>query len=92
MRLSEAKIRYLSERLARWLESRADVELLAGSDVVALDLAAVFRDELRLEDELEEEVERVIRDHRAKISGNMDLGLLRQKIKKQLAKERGIVL
>jgi hypothetical protein len=59
---------------------------------VALELARVIRDELRLEDELEAEVEQVIRSHRSRIGADVDVSLLRRKIKKQLAKERGIVL
>lgn len=92
MRLTDAKIRYLSESLAAWLESRNDVTLPRGRPPLALELARVIRDELRLEDLLEEEVEQVIRSHRAKIGADVDVSLLRQKIKKQLARERGIVL
>jgi hypothetical protein len=92
MRLTDAKIRYLSEKLAAWLEARDDVVLPRGRDAVALELARVIRDELRLEDELEAEVEQVIRSHRSRIGADVDVSLLRRKIKKQLAKERGIVL
>jgi hypothetical protein len=92
MRLTDAKIRYLSEKLAAWLDGRDDVALPKGREVLALELARAIRDELHLEDALEAEVEQIIRSHRAKIGADVDVSLLRQKIKKQLARERGIVL
>jgi hypothetical protein len=92
MRLTDAKIRYLSGKLADWLQARADLELLRGRDDLARELGTVIRDELRLEDELEEEVERVIRSYRDRIGADVDVAVLRLKIKKQLARERGIVL
>ena len=93
MRLSEPKIRFLTEKLARWLGSRDDIRLAKGEETIALEMAKVIRDELRLEDELDEKVEEVIRSHQREIdSSTMDLPLLRQKIKRQLAKEQGIIL
>lgn len=93
MRLSENKIRYLSEKLVRLLEARDDVRLVQGPDPLAMELASVIREELREEDLLDEEVEKVIRQNRRQIdAGNVDLSVLRMKIKKQLARERGIVL
>jgi hypothetical protein len=93
MRLSEPKIRYLADKMASWLGEMEGMELRASPDAVSREIAAVIREELRLEVELDEEVERVLVQHRREIdSQNVDLSVLRQKIKKQLAKERGIVL
>lgn len=93
MRLSENKIRYLSEKLVRLLETREDVRVIKGPEPLTLELAAVIREELLKEDLLDDEVEKVIQKNRRQIeSGNVDLSVLRQKIKRQLAKERGIVL
>ena len=93
MRLSERKIKYLSARITSWLAGLSDVELLERSEVVELAIARAIFQELHLEDELDDEVERVIKSYQTQIRGqNMDLTLLRQKIKLQLAKEKGIVL
>ena len=93
MRLSEPKIRYLADKMAAWLEDMDAMEVRSPKDVLARELAAVIRAELRLEVELDEAVEQVLGQHRRQIdSQKMDLSVLRQKIKKQLAKERGIVL
>jgi hypothetical protein len=93
VRLSERKIKYLSARITSWLAGRSDVELLERPEVVELAIARAIYQELHLEDELDDEVERVIKSYQTQIRGqNMDLTLLRQKIKLQLAKEKGIVL
>jgi hypothetical protein len=93
MRLSEAKIRYLAARLAAELESRDDVTFLGGGEPVALEIAKVIRENLVAEDALDRDVETTLGRYRREIAGgNLDVDLLRQKIKKQLAKERGVVI
>lgn len=93
MRLSEAKIRYLSEQLAAWLAGREDTEFLGSQEAVAAEIAATIRLEMKVEEELEAEVDRVLGQYRKQIdSQNMDVELLRQKIKRQLARDKGIVL
>jgi len=93
MRLSEPKIRHVSEKMAAWLAARDDVQVRKNKEALALELATVIRDELRLEDELDAEVEKVLGLYKQHIeSENMDLDVLRRRIKRQLAKEKGIVL
>lgn len=93
MRLSERKIRYLSEKITSWLEKRGDVELLDRTDVVSLAVARAMTHELKLEDDLDDEVERVLKTYQTQIRGqNMDMTVLRQKVKAQLAREKGIDL
>jgi hypothetical protein len=93
VRLSERKIKYLAGKITDWLADRHDVELLDRAEVVQLAVARAISQELHLEDELDDEVERVLKSYQTQIRGqNMDLSLLRLKIKAQLAKEKGIVL
>ena len=93
MRLSEAKIRYLAARLVGELKGREDVTLLGGPETLESEIARVIRDNLLAEEALDRDVETMMGRYRREIaSGNMDVELLRQKIKKQLAKDRGIVV
>jgi len=93
VRLSERKIKYLSARLTAWFAERPDVELLDRDEVVELAIARAMIRELKLEDDLDDEVEKVLKSYQGQIRGqNMDLTLLRHKVKQQLAKEKGIVL
>ncbi len=93
MRLPPHKIKDLAERLAVRLESREGTELLRGRGPVAREIAAAITEDLAGEDRLDREVASVLEQYRAQIDGGgMDVALLRDKIKKQLARERGIVL
>jgi hypothetical protein len=93
MRLSPRKIRDLAGKLAVWIDARDDMEILKSRDALTLELAAAIRDELALEDDLDRDVERVLARYRSQIDAQtMDVALLRDKIKKQLARERGIVI
>lgn len=93
MRLSERKIKYLSHKLAQWLAGRPDTRLLDRGDVVELAIGRAIVQELRLEDELDDEVEKVLKSYQNEIRvQNMDMSVLRMKIKNQLAREKGIVL
>lgn len=93
MRLSERKIKYLSHKIAAWLGRRADAQLLGRPEIVELAIGRAIVQELQLEDELDDEVERVLKTYQNQIRGqNMDLSVLRLKIKNQLAREKGIVL
>jgi len=93
MRLSEAKVRHLAARLVGEIKGREDVTLVGGPDVLESEIARVIRDNLLAEDALDRDVETTLGKYRREIaSGNLDVDLLRQKIKKQLAKERGIVI
>jgi hypothetical protein len=79
--------------MAAWLAARDDVQVLKSKKALALEVARVIGEEMGLEDEVEGEVEKVLGLYRRQIeSENMDLDVLRRRIKKQLAKEKGIVL
>lgn len=93
MRLTEAKIRQLAAKVAGELGKRDDVTLIAGLEAIEAEVSRVIRENLLEEDALNREVETMLGRYRKEIaSGNLDVGVLRQKIKKQLAKERGVVL
>ena len=91
MRLAEAKVRYLAARMVAELGRRDDVSVIGAPEDVEAEIAKVIRENLLAEVALDREVETVMERCRREIaSGNLDVELLRQKIKKQLAKERGI--
>ena len=91
MRLTEAKVRYLAARLVAELGRRDDVSVIGAPESLESEIAKVIRENLLAEDALDREVETVMKRYQREIaSGNLDVDLLRQKIKKQMAKERGI--
>jgi len=93
MRLTEAKVRHLAARVVAELGRRDDVSVIAAPEDVESEIAKVIRENLLAEVALDRDVETVMERYRREIaSGKMDVDLLRQKIKKQLAKERGMVI
>ncbi|HYV51052.1 MAG TPA: DUF507 family protein [Dongiaceae bacterium] len=92
MRLTDAKIRYLAARMVQELGRREDVSVIGAPETVESEIAKVIRENMLAEDALDRDVEKMMERYRREIaSGNMDVELLRQKMKKQLAKERGMV-
>ena len=92
MHLSDKKARFLSERIARWLADRPDVELLDRPEAIVLAVHGALAAEMRQDQELEDEVEKILREYSGSIGVNMDLSVLRRKIKSELAKKKGVVL
>ena len=92
MRLTPAKIEDLTRQLVAALRSMTEVNLVDEKRA-----AAIFRDtllsDLKREDQLEEEVRALLRKHASQIHGdNLNYDLLYQRAKRQLAREKGIIL
>jgi hypothetical protein len=93
VRLKPEKVEDLGRKIARDLQNDPRATLLKPPEEVEREARRVILDDLRREDELMEEVERIIEEHRQKIAGkNVDMQVLRRKIRDQLARERKLVL
>lgn len=93
MRLKPEKVVDLTRQVTKALEGDSRATLLKPADDVERAVREVFLADLRREDDLMEEVEKVIEEHRGKITGkNVDMQVLRRKIRDQLARERRLVL
>lgn len=93
MRLSDRKIDALADKMVRWLEAQADVELLAGRDDVLAAIVAEFQAEKDLERRLDEDVDRILQQNEVRMRHEgVDAWVMRKKIRQQLARERHIVL
>lgn len=93
MRLKPEKVEDLSRQITAELQRDKRVQLQVPPDQLEREVRKIFLDDLRREDALMEEVEQIIQAHRHKMVGkNIDLQVLRRKIRDQLARERRIVL
>jgi hypothetical protein len=93
VRLKPEKVEDLSRKIVQALQKDTRATVLKTPEEIEREARHVILDDLRREDELMEEVERVIEEHRQKIAGkNIDMQLLRRKIRDQLARERRMVL
>ncbi len=92
MRLTPAKIEDLVRKVLETLKATPGVEVLDESRAAAF-LREVLVEDLEREDQLEEEVRALLRKHAQHIHGeNLDYTLLFQRAKRQLAREKGIIL
>jgi hypothetical protein len=92
MKLSEAEISRICLRvLAVWKEKKLAEILQPEGQLLAFMQATIIKDFLA-EEELNKDVEVMLKKYEAQISAGMDRRKLFQMIKTQLAKERKIVL
>jgi hypothetical protein len=82
MRLSDRKIESLAEKMLRWLESQADVQLLAPRDEVLEAIVGEFQAEKELERLLDDEVDRILQlnEARMRLEG-IDPWVMRRKVR-----------
>jgi len=93
VRLKPEKVEDLSRQIAAELRGDKRVEVLVPDDRLELEIRKVFLADLKREDDLMEEVERIIQANRDKIVGkNIDLQLFRRKVRDQLVRQRKIIL
>lgn len=90
MRFSQAKIQALADKIVAMLEDDREARLLESADQLCLAAASAIAADLQEEDEIDDEVDRVMEQHQRQIDNEaMDVSLLRRKIKQQIAKKRG---
>ena len=93
MRRSSNKIEYLSEKLVKLMREREGIFIPGDEAEVARIIGWEIIDELKIEDEIDDEVDGVLEQYERQISaGDMDQGMLRRKLKVELAKKRGYTL
>jgi hypothetical protein len=92
MRLTPAKVEDLVSQLLDWLKASPDITLVDEKRAAAV-LREILLTDLKREDDLEDEVRALLKRHANEIHGdNLDYNLLFQRAKKQLAREKGIIL
>ena len=93
MRLSKHKIEYLSDKLLKMLQEHPGVHLDTNTDLVVRCIDDAIFHNMELEDEIDAEVEAHIAENVNEIRAmDMDVGALRNKIKRELARKKGFVL
>ncbi len=93
MRFSQEKVKDLARQIVTMMEEHPSVTLQDTPTAVAVEVGSVILDNLREEDEIDAEVDDLLREHSADIrSQDMDVESLRLKFRRQIARERGFVL
>ena len=93
MRLKPEKVEDLCRQIVAVLKSDARVKMSVPGEQVELAIRKILLDDLQREDELMQEVDRIMASHRGQIAGkNIDVQIMRRKIRDQLVRQRKIVL
>lgn len=93
MRISKHKIEYLSDKVLKMMQEHPLVHPDPNTDLVTRAIDDAIFENMKQEDEIDEEVEALVNQNRNEIRAmEMDLGALRNKMKRELARKRGFTL
>jgi hypothetical protein len=93
VRLSPNKIEYLADRVLLLIQEHPKVHIVSNVETVHKTIGNTIFANMREEDEIETEVDELLRTHKAEIQVmEMDLTDLRRKFKREVAKRRGFAL
>lgn len=93
MRLSPTKIEYLADRIVTMMQEDGKIHLTSHVETVWKTVADSIFANMREEEAIEDEVDKLIEQHRGEIrTMEMDVGDLRRKFKREVARKRGFVL
>jgi len=93
LRLSKHKIEYLSDKILKALQEHPNMHADSNNDLVIRCIDDAIYHNMQLEDEIDAEVEAHIEENVNEIRAmEMDVGALRNKIKRELARKKGFTL
>jgi len=93
VRLSRTKIEYLSDKILHMMQQDARIHPVDNIDLVTRAVDDAIYENLQLEDEINDEVEALVQQNSNEIRAmEMDVGALRNKIKREIARKRNFVI
>ncbi len=93
MRLSKYKIEYLSDKILRMMQEHPEMHPNENTDLVNRAIDDAIFENMRQEEEIDDEVEALVFQNKNEISAmDMDVGALRNKLKRELARKKGFTL
>lgn len=93
MRLSNRKIEHLGKRILKLMQEDPRLHPAGNTDLVLRAIEDAMVDNMRTEDEIDQEVEKLLAENVNEIRAmEMDVGALRAKMKRELARKKRFVL
>ena len=93
MRLRKKLIDYVAQTVATSLLDKELLTLDGSEETLTAEIRRLITEDLLVEDRLNEEVKNILRAHTSEIDrGNIDYARMFAMVKKQLVKERGLIL
>ncbi len=93
MRLRKKMIDYVAKTITDSLLEKERVALEIPAEALTAEVRRLITDDLLVEDRLNDEVKEILRAHTEEISrGNIDYARMFAMVKRQLVRERGLIL
>ncbi len=92
MRLSEFQVKYLCQKLLLGLKSKKLIVLKKSEMDVLNKMQEIFIQDLKVEDAINREAEKILAQYEAQMGDKVDRQKMFQMIKKQLIKDKGVVI
>ena len=91
--LSTQKIEYVADKILKLTQDNQRIHIISNVDLVQRSVADTIYANMKAEEEIDEEVDTLLSQHRGEIEAmEMNLGMLRAKMKREIAKKRGFTL
>jgi len=93
LRLSKNKIEHLSDRILQMMQEHPQIHPNDNIDLVTRSIDDAIFENMQAEEEIDDEVEALVAENKNEISAmDMDVGALRNKLKRELARKKGFTL
>ncbi len=92
MRLSETQVKLICQKVLQTLASHHLVSLKRSETEVLAKMQEIFITDLKVEDQVNREADKLLEQVAGKMGGNVDREKLFQMIKKQLIKDKNIII
>ena len=92
MRMKPFQIKQLSLKVLHTLRAKGLLHVTKSETEALTRMEEIFTADLKVEDELNREADRILEQYAAKMGGNIDRQKMHQMIKKQLIKDRNLVI
>jgi hypothetical protein len=93
MRMSPNKVKDLAGQIVAMMAAHEKIHLNEDETALRVVVGGVILDDLEEEDDIDREVDQLLRKHAGDIEqGDIDVELLRKKFRSEIARRRGVVL
>jgi hypothetical protein len=93
LRLSKFKIEYLSDKILKLIQEHPQIHITANADLITRAADDALFENMKAEEDIDREVDGLLEQYLNEIRAEeMDVGALRNKIKRELARKNKFVL
>ncbi|MFM8268796.1 MAG: DUF507 family protein [Pseudomonadota bacterium] len=92
MRLSEFQVKYLCQKVLLGLKNKKLISLKKPEMEILAKMQEIFIRDLKVEDAINQEAEKILAQYEAQMGDKIDRQKMFQMIKKQLIKDKGVVI